>query len=170
MRLAALLMAAMLIAWPALAQQPAGPEASLPDTRGTQDAVGEGSTSSTPSVDAPSASIGRVRAALEKPAAILTPPDRTADFSIHIEQRVPLQEIFDTPPWRTSAVAPGWGPVSSSTPLVSFDVLPLLLRAKRAYAEHNAREEVKHAIADYCAAQPKAGAATQICTNAPAAR
>ncbi len=43
MRLAALLMAAMLIAWPALAQQPAGPEASLPDTRGTQDAVGEGS-------------------------------------------------------------------------------------------------------------------------------
>ena len=74
-------------------------------------------------------SIARVRAALEKPPPILTPPDRTADFSVHIEERVPLQEIFDTPPWATSGV-PGWGPEGwgPGIPLVSFDVLPLLLR------------------------------------------
>ena len=122
-----------------------------------------------PSVDTPPVSIARVRAALEKPPPILTPPDRTADFSVHIEERVPLQEIFETPPWATSGVAPGWGPAAGGPgiPLVSFDVLPLLLAAKRAYSERAAREEVKRAIADYCAAQPNAGAAIQICSTAP---
>jgi hypothetical protein len=166
-----LLIAATLGAAPARAQQqPTRPEAS-PAVKGTTQ-KNEGLTresavdGSTPSADVPPVSIARVRAALEKPPPILTPPDRTADFSVHIQERVPLQEIFETPPWATSGVAPGWGPAGGpGIPLVSFDVLPLLLAAKRASSEHVAREEVKRAIADYCAAQPNA-AAIQICSPA----
>ena len=147
MRLMALLTAAMLAASPAAAQQQTSrPEASAAGKERTekyeglaQDGAVEGAT---PSADIPAVSIARVRAALEKPPPILTPPDRTADFAVHIEERVPLQEIFETPPWATSAVAPGWGPAGGpGTPLVSVDVLPLLLAAKRAYSEHAAREE-----------------------------
>lgn len=175
MRVTVLLTAWMLIASPARAQQqPPLPEASLTEKGWTQKddrlpLVGVAGAS-TPSDDRSSpVSIARVRAALEKPPPILMPLDRTADFSVHIEERVPLQEIFDTPPWATSGVAPGWGPVRSSL-LISVDVLPLLVAVKRAYAEHSAREEVKRAIADYCAAKPDAGAAIQICSAAPAAR
>jgi hypothetical protein len=125
---------------------------------------------STPPVDPSPESIARVRAALEKPPPILTPPDTKADFSLHIEQRVPLQEIFESPPWATSGVAPGWGGGGSSTPLVSVDVLPLLQAAIRAQAERAAREEVKRAIADYCAAQPSAGAGIQICATGSGVR
>jgi hypothetical protein len=174
MRLTVLLTMAMLIASPARArQQPTRPEASpteqgRPRTnqRRTQDGPVEGST---PAAEVPPVSIARVRAALEKPPPILTPPDRAADFSVHIEERVPLQEIFDTPPWATPPEG-GWGPFgwggTPSSVLVSVDVLPLLKAAKRAYSEHAAREEVKRAIADYCAAQPNAGAAIQICSPA----
>jgi hypothetical protein len=172
MRLTALLTMAMLIASPARArQQPNRPEASPTEKESIRTnarlAQGEPVGGSTPSAEVPPVSIARVRAALEKPPPILTPPERTADFSVHIDERVPLQEIFDAPPWATSAVAPGWGPAGAGpgTPLVSFDVLPLLVNAKRAYSEHAAREEVKRAIADYCAAQPNAGAGVQICSS-----
>jgi hypothetical protein len=173
MRLTVLLATSMLIGSPALAQeQPTRPEAS-PTVKGTTQknerlARGGAVEASTPPADVPPVSIARVRAALEKPPPILTTPDRTADFSVHIEERVPLQEIFETPPWATSAVAPGWGPAGAGpgTPLVSVDVLPWLLAAKRAYSENAAREEVKRAIAGYCAAQPNAGATIQICSLA----
>ena len=171
MRLTVLLAATMLITSPARAQQqPTRPEAAPTEKERTQKNERRGQNGTveapTPSVDAPPVSIARIRAALDKPPSILTPPDRTADFSVHIEERVPLQEIFETPPWATSAVAPGWGPAGAGpgTPLVSFDVLPLLLAAKRANSEHAAREEVKRAIADYCAVQPNAGAGIQICS------
>jgi hypothetical protein len=173
MRLLGLLIAAMLLVSPVRAQQqPTRPQAATTENGSNQknERPGQDGTVEAPasSVDAPPVSIARIRAALERPPSILTPPDRTADFSVHIEERVPLQEIFETPPWATSAVAPGWGPAGAGpgTPLVSFDVLPLLLAAKRAYSEHAAREEVKRAIADYCAVQPIAGAAIQICTPA----
>jgi hypothetical protein len=172
MCLKSLLIAAMLIASPVWArQQPPAPSDSpvIPRPLSKDERLAQGRLveESTPSVDTSPESIARVRAELEKPPPILTPPRPKADFSVTIEKRVPLQDIFDSPPWATSGVAPGWGPAgTSSTPLVSVDVLPLLLAAKRAYAEHTAREEVKRAIADYCAAQPNAGAGIQICAAA----
>jgi hypothetical protein len=42
--------------------------------------------------------------------------------------------------------------------------------AERASAEQSAREEVAHAIAEYCAAQPRGGAGIQICSNPPMIR
>jgi hypothetical protein len=174
MRLKVLLTAATLIASPVRAQQQAparsdSPLVSSPPSKDERLGQGRLAEESTPSVDTSPESIARVRAELEKPPPILTPV-RKADFSVFIEKRVPLQDIFETPPWATSGVAPGWGPAGSSTPLVSFDVLPLLLAAKRAYAEHTAREEVKRAIADYCAAQTNAGASIQICAPASGSR
>lgn len=103
-------------------------------------------------------SIARVRAALEKPPPILVPPTRKADFTVRIEKRLPLQDMFDTPPWATPAVGPAGGG--------GIDVVALLRAARRAYAEHAARLEVKRVIADYCAAQPDGGAKIQICSTA----
>ena len=202
MRLKVLLTVATLIASPAWAQQqPPAPAAASPSETGTienktiaSDGRLEPPDSSlllsrlskeepiardkridgwTPSADPSPESIARVRAALEKPPPILTPPESKADFSLRIEQRVPLQDVFESPPWATPGVAPGWGPgagSSSSTPLVSVDVLPLLQAAMRAQAEHAAREEVQRAIADYCASQPNAGAGIQICAAASGSR
>ena len=42
--------------------------------------------------------------------------------------------------------------------------------AERASAEQAAREEVAHAIAEYCAAQPNRGAGIQICVSSPVIR
>jgi hypothetical protein len=42
--------------------------------------------------------------------------------------------------------------------------------AERAHAESAAREEVKQAIRDYCAAQPNNGAGIQICSTSSAIR
>jgi hypothetical protein len=42
--------------------------------------------------------------------------------------------------------------------------------AERARAERSARDEVKQAIRDYCAAQPNSGAGIQICTTSTAIR
>jgi hypothetical protein len=173
MRLKSLLIATMLIASPVRAQQqpPGRSDTPLPSPPAKEERLGQTRVveDSTPSVDASPESIARVRTELEKPPPVLTPTGRKADFSVHIEKRVPLQEIFELPPWATSGVAPGWGPAGSRTSsptLVSVDVLPLLLAAKRAYAERSAREEVKQAIADYCAGQPNAGAGIQICAPA----
>jgi hypothetical protein len=45
--------------------------------------------------------------------------------------------------------------------------LGAITSADRARAEAAARDEVRHAIADYCAAQPNAGAGIAICTTPP---
>lgn len=173
MRLKSLLIAAVLIPSPAWAQQPPVREDTplIPSSPQKEERLGQARVAedSTPFVDLSLESIARVRAALEKPPPVIAAPEPKADFSIYIEARRPLQDIFDVPPWATSGVAPGWGAAgTSSTPLFSVDVLPLLMAAKRAYAERSAREEVKQAIADYCAAQPNAGAGIQICATAPA--
>ena len=100
------------------------------------------------------ASVEHVRAALEKPPSLLELAHRKADFTVHVEQRRPLQEIFDTPPWATDPV--GWQP-----PGLGFDILGLFryvakeaADAKRGHDERLAREEVRDSIADYCSAQP----------------
>jgi hypothetical protein len=125
--------------------------------------------------DAPPAdAVDRLRAKLEKPPSKLTLQPRVPDFSIHIEKRRPMQDIFDVPPWATDPV--GWQP-----PAVGFDLLSVIryatksiAEAKRGHDERLAREEVQRAIADYCAAQPATGgvpaAAAQMCSTSPAIR
>lgn len=111
----------------------------------------------------------RVRAALDKPPSKLTLRERTPDFSVHIEKRRPMQDIFDTPLWQLPPH--GWQP-----PAVGFNLLSIasyvaqsVSDAKRGHDERLAREEVQRSIADYCAAQENR-AAIQICSTAPASR
>ena len=175
MRLKVLLTAAMLIASPAMAQQqpPAPPEAS-PSER-VQSPAKE-----TSPVDTLPVSIERIRAVLGKPPPMLRPPELKADFTVHIEARRPLQDIFDVPPWATDPLGqsrlcpPRQGALPSAQcgipPGFSVDPGSLIQSLKRAYHERAARDEVKRAIADYCAAQPNAGAGIQICAAATAVR
>jgi hypothetical protein len=123
--------------------------------------------------------LDRVRAALAKPPSKLTLMERTPDFTVHIEKRRPMQDIFDVPPWATDPV--GWQP-----PGLGFDLLSVVryvaknvADAKHGRDERLAREEVQRAIADYCAvaqAPEGAGAAdwraktAQICSTSPAMR
>jgi hypothetical protein len=112
----------------------------------------------------PDGSVDRVRAALEKPPSKLTLQDRTPDFSVHIEKRRPMQDIFDIPPWQLEPR--GWQP-----PGVGFDLLSVVRYvakgvsdAKRAHDERAAHDEVLNAIADYCAGLPDR-AHVQICPS-----
>ncbi len=96
--------------------------------------------------------------------------DRKPDFTVHIEAQHPFHEVFESPPWALPHV--GWRP-----PAVGFDLLSLVryvarsvADAKRAHDEHLARDEVQRAMTDYCAVQPNAGAAIQICSASPAIR
>ena len=68
---------------------------------------------------APSDEIDRVRAALAKPPSRLTLTERVPDFTVHIEKRRPMADIFDVPPWATDPV--GWQP-----PAIGFDLLSIV--------------------------------------------
>src|SRR6266542_262867 len=110
----------------------------------------------------PPDAVARVRAGLDKPASKLTVPDITPDFKVQIEERRPLQEIFEMPPWLLDPH--GWqpsGPVMKSafgTPVVGFDLLSLFRHGPLPeYAPHTLDEQTQKAIAGYCAAQPQDG-------------
>ncbi|HJZ77297.1 MAG TPA: hypothetical protein VKE51_36445 [Vicinamibacterales bacterium] len=127
----------------------------------------------------------RLRAALAKPPSKLTLKERTPDFTVHIETRRPMADIFDVPPWATDPV--GWQP-----PALGFDLLSLVryvaksaADAKRGHDLRLAREDVQRSIADYCAAlaadvkAPAESTSTtdgwsarvaQICSTSPAIR
>jgi hypothetical protein len=118
-------------------------------------------------------SLDRMRAKLEKPGSALKLQPRTPDFTVHIEKRRPMADIFDVPPWATNPV--GWQP-----PGLGFDLLSVfrsaaksVAEAKRGRDERLAREDVQRAIGDYCAAQtvePRSRAADQMCSTSPAIR
>ena len=131
-------------------------------------------------------SLARVRAALARPPSKLTLKDRLPDFTVHIETRPPMADIFDAPAWATDPV--GWQP-----PSIGFDLLSLFRSVAKSAAEAKhrrdlrlARDEVQRSVADYCAAlpaddsraatdQPTASGdwrarAAQICSTSPAIR
>jgi hypothetical protein len=109
--------------------------------------------------------VNRVRAALERPPAKLTLQDRTPDFSVHIEKRRPMQDIFDKPPWQLPPI--GWQPPSWGTGLNLLSVVSYVAKeirdAKYAHDERKAREEVQQSISGWCAAQENGGRDTAIC-------
>src|SRR4051794_8847908 len=115
-------------------------------------------------------SLERLRAKLDRPASALNLQPRTPDFSVHIEKRRPMQDIFDVPPWATDPV--GWQP-----PAVGFDLLSVfryaaksVADAKRGRDQRLAREEVERAIVDYCAARAAEEPAVQMCSTSAAIR
>ena len=118
--------------------------------------------------------VERVRAALEKPPSKLV-PEKKADFSVHIEVRRPLQEIFDTPPWQLPPIRFKVPPMAytafGTIPIVSVDLLAIggamargVSDARHARAARHASEEVRQSIIEYCAAQPNA-ATILICSG-----
>lgn len=109
--------------------------------------------------------VERIRAALEKPASKLALQQRTPDFTVHIEKRRPMQDIFDTPPWQLPPIGwrpPAWGTGINLMSAVSY-VAKGIRDAKYAHDERKAREEVQQAIGDWCAAQENRGAGFSIC-------
>ena len=136
----------------------------------------------------PADSLQRVRAALTKPASRLTLTERPADFTVHIEERRPLQDIFEVPPWASPTPSFGGftrpalfapiegvrGGFSSPAAAIGGDMLDparaLAKGAARALRVRNARREVQRTLADYCAGQPNFGAAIPVCSTLPAIR
>jgi len=110
-------------------------------------------------------SVEHVRAALEKPPSRLTLTERKADFSVTIEKKRPMQDIFEIPPWQLPPIGwqpPAWGTGINLLSLVSY-VAKNIADAKRGHDERKAREEVQQSIADWCAAQENQGAYIAIC-------
>jgi hypothetical protein len=116
----------------------------------------------------PQESVERLREKLAKPAPTLTVPEIKPDFKVKIEERRPLQDLFDIPPW---ALDPrGWqpsGPVLRSafgTPMIGVNLLSLFSHGPLpAYIPYTLDEQTRKAIAAYCAAQPKDGTRVLIC-------
>jgi hypothetical protein len=110
-------------------------------------------------------SVEHVRAALEKPPSRLTLPERKADFSVTIEKKRPMQDIFEIPPWQLPPI--GWQPPAWGTGINLLSIMSYVAKnisdAKRAHDERKAREEVQQSIADWCAAQENRGAYISIC-------
>ena len=117
--------------------------------------------------------VEKIRAALLRPPSNVTFEYRQPDFSIHIQERRPLDDVFDAPLWET-------GPVARSTPaplahiegtpgntpaLVQASVDPTgFARSARKTAQARAtRTQTQRAISQYCAAQPDAGLSIPLC-------
>ena len=125
-------------------------------------------------------SVARVRAALDGPPSKLTLAQRKPDFRVDIRERQLFQDLWSTPPWKLDsapppraafAAAPPW-----SQPIMQVDLLAIAMsvahrigEVRRAHTETAAREEVRRAIAEYCAAQ-SAAAARQDTASCPASR
>jgi hypothetical protein len=110
-------------------------------------------------------SVERVRVALAKPPSRLTLIDRQPDFTVHIEKKRPMQDIFEIPPWQLPPIGwqpPAWGTGINLLSLVSY-VAQSINAAKREHDERKAREEVQRDIAEWCAAQENHGAYVGIC-------
>ena len=132
-------------------------------------------------LDVSTASLDRLRAALDKPPSRLTLPDRKPDFTVDIRERQRFEDLL--PPILDFKVGPGVPQQSlftspfGSQPLFRVDLLAMGMAAaavinevRKARARRSAFEEVRRTIAEYCAAQPDGGAGIQLCSSAPARR
>jgi hypothetical protein len=100
-------------------------------------------------------SVERIREALQKPPRLSLAVPR-ADFSVHIEQRRPLQDIFDRPPWVSPPpefpAPPGSNRDAHDGTIagVGFDWREAARGVSRAVRTRQARDEVRRAITEYC--------------------
>jgi hypothetical protein len=175
--LKALLMATALTALPVRAQErppPAPPQETSAAKPVAQAEVLAPRAAPQPADTLP-VSIERVRERLKTKPSIVAPLPK-ADFTVRIEQRRPLQEMFYVPPWATSPLtqsrpcpprgasylpAPTCGPPTG----FGFDPGSLIGSVRGALNARAARDEVRRTIIEYCAAQPNGGAGIKICAD-----
>ena len=176
MRLKALLIATTLAAVPVRAQErpPSAPlqEASAAKPGAQAEVLVPGAAPQP--ADTLPISIARVREKLKTKPSIVAPLPK-ADFTVRIEQRRPLQEMFYVPPWATSPLAvsklcaprgASYLPSNCGSP-AGFSVDPgsLIGSLRGAFTARAARDEVRRTIVEYCAAQPNGGAGIKICAD-----
>jgi hypothetical protein len=118
-------------------------------------------------------SFARIREALLKPPPRLSLELlRRADFSVYIEERRPLQDIFDRPPWVTPPPEfpppPGSNRDFHDSTVVGTSIDPgaIAHSVSRAIRTRRARGEVQRAIAEYCVAHREEPGASAICGDA----
>jgi hypothetical protein len=120
-------------------------------------------------------SLARIRDGLQKPPSPFTLQISNADFSVFIEGRRPLADVFELPPWVTvpdELAAPkiGTGGVNDvalahQSTLGGGSIDPGVIghAISRSIRTRAARAEVKRAIAEYCAAHRDEPGADKIC-------
>jgi hypothetical protein len=108
-------------------------------------------------------SFERIRQALLKPPSRLSLRLPRADFSVFIEQRRPLQDIFERPPWVT--VPPEFAAPAGGSRVAGGSIDPGIIAhsISRAIRTRQARGEVQRAIAEYCVAHRDEPGAAAIC-------
>jgi hypothetical protein len=122
-------------------------------------------------------SLARIRERLQQPPSKLVLYFPKADFSVYVEGRRPLEDVFAQPPWVTvpdEFAAPKIrGAGGLTDPALPFQTMPIVgasvdyvavSRAiSRSIRTRAARAEVKRAIAEYCSAHREEPGADQIC-------
>ena len=119
--------------------------------------------------------LARVREKLQQPASTLVLDLRPANYTVYIEGRRPLADLFETPPWvpvpdELAAPKIGTGGVNdvglahqSMAAGGSIDPGVVGHAISRAIRTRAARAEVKRSIAEYCSAHRDEPGADQIC-------
>jgi hypothetical protein len=119
--------------------------------------------------------LARVREKLQQPASTLVLDLRPANYTVYIEGRRPLADVFETPPWvpvpdELAAPKIGTGGVNdvalahqSTAAGGSIDPGVVGHAISRAIRTRAARAEVKRSIAEYCSAHRDEPGADQIC-------
>ena len=188
MRLVLLMVAAMAVAVPANAQEPA------------TSSVDVGTPASTQAVGDLPVSLDRIREQLNKPAdSRLRNLDVKADFTVQVAEQKRIDEIMSKLDFRSGPAPAGglygyeqqrrlfnptdrplqqpYAPFSGAefatiaienliAKYLGGPLLSALSSAERAHAEAQARGEVEQAIAEYCAARPDRDEIT-LCTTPP---
>ena len=121
-------------------------------------------------------SVDRIRAALDRPD-ILTLHPVTPDFVVSVSERERFEKLVPPPDYRSGPVPPGGlyayeqlqrAGLGSAQPLFLVDLIAIgrgIASLRAAHAASAAREDVRRAIAEYCAAQPDGGAGVAICVK-----
>jgi hypothetical protein len=195
MRLAALLVAAILSPMPAAAQPPP-PSAPAAQASPAKDAPAKDAAP----LDLP-VSLDKIRQALRQPATpSLKGMDERPMFRVEIQERQKIEELLKTLQFNAGPAVPGgiyayeqqrlafpsvdnplMQPYAAFTgrEMIYLSLVSIVEQylAKKAISgitsalktsqEQAARDDVRHAIEDYCAAQPHGGAGIQICDHPP---
>jgi hypothetical protein len=117
-------------------------------------------------------SLNRIRERLQRPPALSLEVPR-ADFTVHIEERRPLQDIFDRPPWVSAPpefpAPPGSNRDAHDSTVFGMSVDPYAVAhsISRAIRAREAGDEVRRAIAEYCSVHRDEPGAQAICGGPP---
>jgi hypothetical protein len=124
-------------------------------------------------------SLERIRVALSREPRLIIAVRREPDFRVKVEGREPF-DMF-SPTFNLGLPPPYWSPahhqlltgvpaLMPTSTMINLDVLGLIKGlvsgAIRERRENSAREEVKQAMDEYCAAQPNGGAGVAACVAA----